>query len=75
MAVPTLLYGFETRINIRVYYMSLTILFKKDICHIHSADMNFLKYVKGYTRNGRIRTEVIRHEFGISSVNTKNQGV
>ena len=39
--------------------------------HIQTAQTDFLRYVKGCTRNGRIRNDVMRHELGILSVNAK----
>lgn len=41
---------------------------KKDVSQIQAAQMNFLEYVKGCTRNDRIRNDVIRGKLGIFSV-------
>ena len=40
---------------------------------LQAADMNFLRYVKGCTRNCRVRKDVIRHGLGIFSDVYKRQ--
>jgi hypothetical protein len=49
VARPTLLYGSETWVTT-----------KRDMARLEAAEMRFVRSVKGYTRLGKIRNEVIR---------------
>ena len=47
---------------------------KRDMTRLEAAEMRFLRSVKGYTRAGKIRSEVTRRELeilGIQAVGTK----
>ena len=57
VARPTLLYGSET-----------WVITKRDMTGLEAAEMRFLRSVKGYTRLGKIRSEVIRKELEISGI-------
>ena len=57
VARPTLLYGSET-------WVTTTL----DMTRLEAAEMHFLRSVKGYTRLGKIRSEVIRKELEISGI-------
>jgi hypothetical protein len=52
---PTLLYGSETWITT-----------KRDANRLETAEMRFLRGVKGYTRLDKIRSEIIRKDLEIS---------
>jgi hypothetical protein len=49
VARPTLLYGSET-------WVTTT----RDVTRLEAVEMRFLRIVKGYTRLGEIRSEVLR---------------
>lgn len=60
MAVPTLLYGSETWVDKTSYRNN-----------IQSAEMRFLRSVKGYSLKDKIRNEEIRQKLNIFSVNER----
>jgi hypothetical protein len=60
MAVPVLMYGSE-----------VWTIKKKDISRIQSAEMKFLRSVKGCTRMDHIRNEEIRTELEIYAIQDK----
>ena len=57
IARPTVLYGSE-----------IWVTAKRDMTRLEAAEMRFLRSVKGYTRLDKIRSEVIRKELEISSI-------
>ena len=57
VARPSLLYSSETWVTT-----------KRDMTRLETAQMSFLRSVKGYTRLGKIRSEVIRKELEISGI-------
>jgi hypothetical protein len=57
VARPSLLYGSETWVTT-----------KRDMTRLEAAGMRFLRSVTGYTRLGKIRSEVIRKEQEISGI-------
>ena len=60
MAVPLILYGSESWIER-----------KRDKSNIQSAEMRFLRTVKGCTRRDHIKNDDIREELGIFNLNEK----
>jgi len=63
VARPSLLYGSETWVTT-----------KRDMTPLEAAEMRFLRSVTGYTRLGKIRSEVRRKEleiYGIQDVRLK----
>jgi len=57
VARPTLLHSSETWVNT-----------KRDMTRLEAAEMHFLRSAKGYTRQDKIRSEVIRKELEISGM-------
>jgi molybdopterin-guanine dinucleotide biosynthesis protein len=57
VARPTVLYGNETWVTT-----------KRDMTGLETAEMRFLRSVKGYTRLDKIRIEVTRKELEISAI-------
>ena len=57
IARPSLLYGSE-----------IWAITKRDTTRLEAAEMRFLRSVTGYTRLGKIRSEVIRKEQEISGI-------
>jgi len=57
VARPSLLYGSETWVTT-----------KRDMTHLETAEMCFLRIVMGCTRLDKIRSEVIRKELEISGI-------
>jgi len=55
VARPSLLYGSETWVTT-----------KRDMTRVEAAEMRFLRSVTGYTRQDKIRSEVIRKELEVS---------
>jgi hypothetical protein len=60
MAVPVLMYGSEART-----------IKKRDISRIQSAEMKFLRSVKGCTRMDHVRNEEIRTELDMYAIQDK----
>jgi hypothetical protein len=57
VARPTVLYGSETWVTT-----------KRDMTGLETAEMRFLRSIKGYTRLHKIRSDVIRKELEISGI-------
>ena len=58
MAIPLIAYGSETWVSL-----------KKDESRVQAAEMRFLRGVKGYSRQDRIRNEKIRTELNVQPLN------
>jgi len=57
VARPTLLHVSETWITT-----------KRDMTRLEAAEMRFLRSVKGYTRLGKIRSDIMRKELEVSGI-------